>query len=119
MKLFLDDERSCPEGWECVRNYGEFKDFIISRGMPEVISFDHDLGLEHYRDAATGVIDYSKYVERTGYDCAKLLVEWGEYPKFVIVHSFNPVGARNISDLLSEHTVVTIQPYHPAHYWRQ
>ena len=115
-KLFLDDERPCPTGWKLARNYNEFKSIIEVFGVPETISFDHDLGYEHYKDAATGVIDYTKYVEKTGYDCAKLLVERGQFPRLAIVHSFSPVGAQNIANLLRPYSVVLVAPWNPRNY---
>ena len=61
--LFLDDFRE-PEdafnhtnnqlyliGWVIVRNYDEFVKTIEERGIPEILSFDHDLGqnnIENY-----------------------------------------------------------------------
>lgn len=107
-KLFLDDMRvpsdvtwvSLPtlnrKDWVIVRNYDDFVSCIESRGLPSFITFDHDLADEHYH---TG--DQSTYVEKTGYDCAKWLVDYCmthnyEIPKFQ-VHSLNPVGAKNIS----------------------
>ena len=63
--LFLDDERMpyqvgnyiYPveikplyrlETWEIVRNYEEFVKIIEGRGLPSLISFDHDLADIHY-----------------------------------------------------------------------
>ena len=70
--LFLDDVRDehpatfCPilheEGqfrgnrntlyitrpWVIVKNFNEFRDTIEQRGVPTMISFDHDLSEEHY-----------------------------------------------------------------------
>ena len=94
-KLFLDDERFPPdmdgEGyrlWVIVRNYNEFVECLQMYGMPEFISFDHDLG-----DSLDG------------YECAKWLgmrcVDSGtNIPEFY-VHSQNPVGANNINFYLA------------------
>ena len=114
-KLFLDDERlpkhvtwvSLPEGpWVIVRNYNEFVDYIDGNGVPSFVSFDHDLSLEHYPHTISGKlylpkdISYDIYNEKTGYDCAKWLVDhciqnklnFSEYQ----VHSMNPIGKENI-----------------------
>lgn len=89
--LFLDDERDPvdPAVWYLARNYEEFCDIIIEYGQPSYISFDHDLG--------SG---------KTGYDCAKFLVDYcldrNIRPSFVFyVHSQNPVGKMNIEGLLN------------------
>ena len=122
-KLFLDDIRNpkdCANGlvpshlnkfywendWFIVRSHNEFVDWIKKNGLPDFISFDHDLADAHY------TIDYSDInwpytnpdVEKTGYDCAKWL---GNYcldnhkilPDY-IVHSQNPVGKLNIQGYL-------------------
>ena len=44
MNLYLDDLRSTPENFERVYDYDEFVNFINKNGVPEFISFDHDLG---------------------------------------------------------------------------
>lgn len=86
--LYLDDLRSAPEKFVLVKNYEEFTAFISQNGLPDFISFDHDLGLEE-----------------SGFDCAKWLVNYcldyqKKLPEFV-VHSKNPVGKENIESLLN------------------
>ena len=71
-----------------VKNYDQFVSWIEKNGLPDKISFDHDLG-----------------EELTGYDCAKWLVNWcldgsRKIPNFG-VHSANPVGSVNIKYLLN------------------
>src|SRR5690606_9779053 len=94
------------EKWEIVRNYDEFVDWIRENGIPKMISFDHDLADEHYHPAMN-VSDedynvlYDEFVERTGYDCAKWLIQYCQdnyldLPEKVICHSMNSVGRNNI-----------------------
>lgn len=86
MKIFLDDLRNPPDhSWAVVRSYEQFVDWIERHGVPEVISFDHDLG--------DGV--------PTGMDCAKWLVATERPIKNFLVHSANPPGAANIRSLLT------------------
>jgi hypothetical protein len=127
-KLFLDDIRNpkdCANGlvptnfnklywekdWFIVRNFNQFTDWILQNGLPDFISFDHDLADEHYNPAMfSSVEEYSKleFKEKTGYDCAKWL---GNYcidndiklPDCV-VHSQNPVGKINIQGYLENVT---------------
>ncbi len=112
--LFLDDIREPkevtwiqlpPVSWAVVRSYAEFVEMIVQRGMPDLISFDHDLGMEHYRDYVknglkTGKLDYDSYQEKTGYDCAKWLVDFcmetGKLLPKYLIHSKNGIGAANI-----------------------
>lgn len=109
--LFLDDIRYPIEAyhytkqdiflrndWHIVRNFEQFTNRILKKGLPEMISFDHDLADEHY------IKDTNVFVEKTGYDCAKWLVEYCmdnylDLPKFYC-HSMNPVGKQNIESLL-------------------
>jgi hypothetical protein len=126
-KLFLDDVRiptDCltymqhrigkkseiyEELWEIVRNYDEFIDFISKNGVPDIVSFDHDLADEHYSpDMYSGQETYNKlykeFKEKTGNDCAKWLCQYclenGIPLPFCIVHSMNPVGTKNIYDTI-------------------
>ena len=53
---YLDDTRTPTETipgykpWDVVRNYNEFTEYILKNGIPDLISFDHDLGEEHMND---------------------------------------------------------------------
>jgi|SRR5579862_615659 len=100
--LFLDDVRNANaflndiRTWETARSYKQFVKVIQERGMPQFISFDHDL------DFYTA--DFSS---KTGYDCAKWLIEEcmrtsQPLPEFQ-VHSMNPVGKLNIQSVLNSY----------------
>ena len=107
-KLFLDDVREpeqvtwvkLPDGpWEIVRNYDQFVEHISKNGIPSFVAFDHDLAEEHY-----GANPRSEFKEKTGYHCAKWLIEKcmnedTNFPHYV-VHSMNPVGKMNITSLV-------------------
>jgi hypothetical protein len=103
--LFLDDIRT-PEQvtwirlpqrtYKIVRNYREFVEYIEQHGMPEFVSFDHDLSDEHYDPRWTA----TDTTEKTGLDCAKWLIEYSrqnkqKFPDYR-VHSMNPVGRQRI-----------------------
>lgn len=120
-KLFLDDIRqpkdACylvlnpkiywDDDWFVVKNYVEFCSWIKRNGLPEIISFDHDLADIHYE------VDFKDWddntadqlgVEETGLDCAKWLVDYCldngfELPEYH-VHSANPSGKKNIQSYL-------------------
>ena len=122
--LFLDDERfpiDCAkfmynrgvdcriyhEEWTIVRSYGQFVQYIEQNGLPDLISFDHDLGdVPKLKTelAKEEWFNYESNKEYTGMDCAKWLVNYCldnkcSLPKY-IVHSWNTVGAENIKGLL-------------------
>jgi hypothetical protein len=84
--------------WVIVRNYKDFVETVLSQGIPEMVSFDHDLALIHY-DPSTWKESFS-YQEETGLDCAKWLCDYCQennlpLPQY-LVHSANPVGKENI-----------------------
>jgi hypothetical protein len=107
--LFLDDLRNPADcvnymhkkgvdtsiylkSWVVVRSFEEFTNYITLNGLPDLISFDHDLG------------DIESENEKTGYDCAKWLVNYclennNAFPNYLI-HSANPIGEQNINGLI-------------------
>jgi hypothetical protein len=108
--LFLDDMRNPsdvtwidyegrdPRAFVVVRNYNEFVDYIREHGIPDFVSFDHDLADIHYSG------NYN--VERTGKECAVALgVICGSkgvpYPVYKI-HSMNPVGVDRIRQAIGD-----------------
>lgn len=120
--LWLDDYRDPMEGqwlvfspitledlevfW--VKSYDQFIVWITANGLPDAICFDHDLADEHYK---LELDDYESermiYTEKTGYDCAKWLVDYcidnnKKLPLYNI-QSANPVGKENIDKLLKNY----------------
>jgi len=97
MKMYLDDLRTPIEEFDfVVRNYDEAISIIKEYGVPNFISFDHDLG-----------IDSEGKLLKSGYDLAKWLVDSDLDDKCKLpfdfsfkVHSQNPVGKQNIISLL-------------------
>lgn len=88
--LFLDDERNYDyvyRSWihDCVtvRNYSQFIEYIEKNGLPELISFDHDLG-----------------EEKSGLDCLNWLIDYCLDKSLKLPdcysHSMNVVGRMNI-----------------------
>lgn len=95
---WIDDERD-PEDYLSegeykdtlwLKDYDSFKCALYEFGLPRMICFDHDLGCG-----------------KTGYDCAKLLVEYCmehncDLPKYYC-HSSNPSGRMNIISYLDSY----------------
>lgn len=88
--------------WVVVKSYDEFTKYISENGLPSLISFDHDLADEHYAvPIINSFVDYSRYAEKTGLDCAKWLCEHimdnniSYFPAY-LVHSMNDAGCLNI-----------------------
>ena len=102
--------------WEIVRNYDAFIAIVLEKGVPEIVSFDHDLADEHYDPDLYGSETYNSiydnFVFKTGYDCAKWLINYcidnkKELPATVLIHSMNPAGSLNIKSLFD-----TYNKYH-------
>ena len=116
--LFLDDERipshvtwiKLPDvEWKIVRNYTDFISTVEELGIPRIITFDHDLADVHYdslfNDPVDHVIKYDSFSEKTGYHCAKWLVEYCDkikekLPEEIYIHTRNPIGAEKINSIL-------------------
>ena len=118
---YLDHENRVPRGdWNIVwvRSFVEFRAWIIKEGLPDAISFDHDLHPQHYTpDFFWNDYDMSKkyqehayprYDVETGLHCAQWLVanrrllSVDKFPE-IFVHSANPVGADFIKEALSKY----------------
>jgi hypothetical protein len=92
--------------WKVVRNYDEFVKTITELGVPELISFDHDLADAHYNHQDN--IIYNEFTEKTGYHCAKWLIDYcidnnKKLPATILIHSMNPAGSANIKSLFDSY----------------
>src|SRR5579863_10016835 len=103
MKLYLDDLRLPPFGWELVKTADACIETLSSGGVEE-LSLDHDLAAEHYE---TNLQNESGYREKTGYSVVEWMVKNNVWPDRIIVHTMNPVGR--------ERMVATIRRYAPEH----
>jgi hypothetical protein len=120
--LFLDDFRDPEdafqhmmhpiyllEDWLVVRNYDEFVKIIQEKGIPEIISFDHDLADAHYDQQEHLDNDaYDIMQEKTGYHCAKWLIYYcmdnnKKLPATILIHSMNVAGSYNIKSLFESY----------------
>ena len=84
---FRDPTKFIKEPCKWIKDYESFCSFINEYGLPEKIYFDHDLG-----------------EGKSGYDCAKFVVDYCQKYNFDIpdyeIQSANPVGKDNISGIL-------------------
>lgn len=120
-RIYLDDKRTPidPE-WIVVRSYEEFTTKIKEIGFEniELVSLDHDLGDSAMEEWYTNVsvnftLNYDNITEKTGYDCAKWLVDqWMEGEKVftVYVHSANAIGSGNIMGYINNYFHIRQMP---------
>lgn len=95
--MYLDDLRTPKNNYNViVRSYEEAVAYVQAHGVPQFISFDHDLGC----------IDDGTLL-KSGYDFAKWLVESSLDDIISLpnnfdfnVHSANPIGKENIETIL-------------------
>ena len=102
-KLFLDDLRTVDMvysdaeamGFEVVRTFEAFVDHVEEYGLPDLISFDNDLGLDAMGKVAPDGYAAAKWlVYESGLDLSNLRFK---------VHSANPVAAEQIRGLLNNY----------------
>jgi hypothetical protein len=138
LMIYLDDVRTPVDvdNWIVVRSYDEFVSKVMEVGLKniELVSLDHDLGdtamNEYYNNVSPNYsLDYNNIQEKTGYDCAKWLVnhfydinpDWillgrlqkktlgMDFPK-VYTHSANPIGSANIMGYINNFFMNEGQP---------
>jgi hypothetical protein len=116
--LFLDDNENprniwtatkSPDyavyNWVTATDFDTFVEIIEKNGLPQRVSFDHNLSPEHDQyNTKIKTIPYEEFKAKTGYDCALWLVEYCidhqcELPMWK-VHSGKSVGKSNIESLL-------------------
>jgi hypothetical protein len=108
ISLWHDDVRPAPDGWLWVKTNNEAKT-ILSRAIVEECSLDHDLGA-----VPTGDMDPTEvvYLRGTGEETGLHLVEWmietGNVPPFVKIHSWNPDGAKRMAQTFADSGYVAL-----------
>jgi hypothetical protein len=120
-RIYLDDVRTpIDKDWIIARNYDEFVKIVKTYGLENIktISLDHDLGDTAMKEWHKNVyhnytLNYDNITEKTGYDCAKWLVEqWmnGEPVVDVYTHSANAIGAANIMGYINNYRHINKLP---------
>jgi 5-formaminoimidazole-4-carboxamide-1-beta-D-ribofuranosyl 5'-monophosphate synthetase len=115
VNIYLDDVRTPVQetDWIIVRDYNEFVTKVEEIGLENIdtISLDHDLDKSAmvewlYGAVRNYAIDYSKIKEKTGFHCAKWLIEkWktGAPVVKVTTHSANAIGSANIMGYINNY----------------
>ena len=111
-KLFLDDIRIPKDAlglvpsnmnqmywnddWDLVTNYSEFCNHIQKNGLPEFISFDHDISSYDVNEKELTGKDAADFLINYCMDNGKQLPDW-------FVHSDNTGGNKNIRQLFTNY----------------
>ena len=96
-KLFIDDERYPPTSydgviWIIARSSADAIECVSLQGIPEYISFDHDLGGE---DTSMQFLKWLFEASDFANNSQPQMVPFSWY-----VHSMNPIGKKNIEAYL-------------------
>lgn len=93
-KLFLDDVRNPPDNsWILARSYEDAVRLVNTHGIPNTVSFDHDLG----DNVPTGK-DFANFLIDLDLDSNIMPKDFTFF-----VHSANPCGAENIRGVLESY----------------
>lgn len=91
MKIYLDDERQMPSGFDIhVKSADEAIALLVAGGV-SAISLDHDLGDE---GNGTGY-DVACFIERSAYEGTLKSLE-------VTIHSANPIGRARMEQAIAK-----------------
>ncbi len=100
MRLYLDDIRTPKDiNFVIVRSYEEAVVFVKENGVPNYISFDHDLGVDENNNELPSGYDFAKWLVEMDMDNIYLIPVAFEFN----VHSANPVGKANIEVYLKNY----------------
>jgi hypothetical protein len=106
-KLYLDDIRTPDDPtFMIVRTVNDAQKLIHLLGMPTFISFDHDLGMDDEGNLLLSGYDFVKWLVEMDMEGIFILPEDFDF----IVHSQNPVGAKNIREYLRSY--LSFRNYH-------
>lgn len=93
MKIWLDDIRTAPQGYECVKSVNQAKRLIENSEQNnikiEILDLDHDLG-DFASDGGDGIKLLDWLVERQTF-----------YP--INLHTANPVGKDNMQRMIERY----------------
>lgn len=88
VNLYLDDLRKCPNGFILAKTVEEATN-IINKNAVNILSLDHDLGINENGELL-----------KTGYDFVKYICENSIYVKIIYIHTDNVVGRENMYQTL-------------------
>lgn len=114
LKLYVDDIRKSPNGWELARTNTKAI-ALLRTGHVEEISLDHDIC---FYDRPQKIIQETEetFMPIVWY---LMLMDKQVAPKRIYLHSANPAGRRNMYEFLADSGLderVTVSPCSPIYY---
>jgi hypothetical protein len=88
INLYLDDLRDCPDGFMIARTIEQAK-YYLENFHVEILSLDHDLGMDERENMIP-----------TGYDLVKYICKKGLRADRIYIHTDNSVGRENMYQTL-------------------
>jgi hypothetical protein len=88
INLYVDDLRDCPDGFIIARTVEQAK-YYLENFHIEILSLDHDLGIDELGN-----------LRPTGYDLVKYICEKGLRAEGIYLHTDNSVGRENMYQTL-------------------
>lgn len=125
-RLWFDDVRPPPDDtWVWARTNEEAK-FLFANSQVVECSLDHDMGMDEVElpadvDEALDILaEHQKRASETGLDLVHWMVETGNVPPKVTIHSWNLAGAQNMAARLNRHGYdCYVEPYGDGPSWQQ
>jgi hypothetical protein len=111
MKLWLDDMRKPPFGYDLVAKTADECIQMIKDHRVEHVSLDHDLCPAHYSLAESSygygepprILDRSGFQEKTGYAVLEWMREANVWVPEIHIHTLNTQGGEDMLALLKAH----------------
>lgn len=116
VKLWHDDIRRPPDdSWKWARTNYEAKAILLLADV-DVISLDHDMGLERVDPDipdADLMVTGDRDPDEDGTELVNWMIETGNLPSEIRIHSWNPAGASRMALALRDAGVkaIEVRPY--------
>jgi hypothetical protein len=115
MRLYVDDLRKCPEGWELARTNTEAIR-LLSTGYVEEISIDHDICVPNVEFISEGVKKRLQIGQETFQPVVYYIIAMQpEFrPKKVTMHTANTDAGQKLVQMMQRQGIDAV--YHSAGY---
>jgi hypothetical protein len=112
MRLWHDDVRPAPHGWLWAKTNEEAMQ-ILRTGEVVTASLDHDMGAA----PEDGIFARGVSLHGSGLDLARQMILENLVPETVVIHSWSPVGARNMVNAFKDAGYdAIVAPFDPRNY---